>query len=106
MPTTRFKTTLDAIQGGVENFPIEKATTNIEGWESYLAKHEAEGVTKIVKDLGRLKKLLHAKEVDGEAVQKLLATLGKETVAAAGDEQNANAQHMRELGEALSQGKN
>lgn len=103
MPTTRIKSTLEAIQGGVKSFTIEKATTNIEGWEDYLSKHDHEGVKKVVQDLGKLKKLLHAKELDGEAVRKLVTKLGKDTVAVAGDEQNANAKHIRELGEALTQ---
>ena len=103
MPTTRIKTTLEAIKGGVQQFTIEKATSNIEGWEDYLAKHDQEGVKKVVQDLGKLKKLLHAKELDGEAIRKLVAKMGKDTVGVAGDEQNANAKHIRELGEALSQ---
>ena len=103
MPTTRFKTTVDAIKGGVQNFTIEKATTNIEGWEDYLSKHDHEGVKKVVQDLGKLKKLLHAKEIDGDAVKKLVSQLGKDTVAVSGDEQNPNAAHIRELGEALSE---
>lgn len=103
MPTTRLKTTLDAVKGGVKSFTIEKATTNIEGWEDYLSKHEHEGVKKVLADLGKLKKLLHAKEIDGEAVKTLVAKLGKDTVAVSGDEQNANAKHIRELGEALSE---
>ena len=102
MPTTRLKSTLEAIQGGAKSFTIEKATSNIEGWEEYLSKHDHEGVKKVVQDLGKLKKLLHSKEIDGEAVKKLVATLGKDTVAVAGDEQNANATHIRELGEALA----
>ena len=102
MPTTRLKTTLDAVKGGVKNFTIEKATTNIEGWEDYLSKHDHEGVMKVVEDLG-MKKLLHAKEIDGEAIKKLVSKLGKDTVAVAGDEQNANAKHIKELGEALSE---
>ena len=104
MPTTRIKTTLEAIKGGVQNFTIEKATSNIEGWEEYLSKHNAEGVKKVVQNLGKLKKLLHAKEIDGDAVKKLVATLGKDTVTVAGDGQDANAKHIRELGEALSEG--
>ena len=56
-----------------------------------------------MQDLGKLKKALHAKEIDGDAVKKLVASLGKETVAVAGDEKNANATHIRELGEALSE---
>ena len=103
MPTTRLQTTITAIKDGVKSFTIEKATTNIEGWEDYLSKHDHEGVKKVVQDLGKLKKLLHAKELDGEAIKKLVATLGKDTVAVAGDEQNANAKHIRELGEALSE---
>ncbi len=103
MPTTRIKTTLEAIKGGVKNFTIEKATSNIEGWEDYLSKHDHEGVKKVVQDLGKLKKLLHAKEIDGDSIKTLVSKLGKDTVAVAGDEQNANATHIRELGEALSQ---
>ena len=103
MPTTRLNTTLEAIKGGVKSFTIEKATTNIEGWEDYLSKHDHEGVKKVVQDLGKLKKLLHAKEIDGQAIKTLVSKLGKDTVAVAGDEQNANAKHIRELGEALTQ---
>ncbi len=102
MPTTRLKTTLEAVKGGVQSFTIEKAVANIEGWEEYLSKHDHEGVKKVVQDLGKLKKALQAKEIDGAAVKKLVAALGKETVAVAGDEKNANATHIRELGEALS----
>ena len=103
MPTTRLTTTLEAVKGGVKNFTIEKATTNIEGWEDYLSKHDHEGVKKVVADLGKLKKRLHAKEIDSEAIKTLITKLGKDTVAVAGDEQNANAKHIRDLGEALSQ---
>ena len=103
MPTTRFNTTLEAIKGGVQKFTIEKATSNIEGWEDYLSKHDHEGVKKVVQDLGKLKKLLNSEKIDGEEVKKLLSNLGKETVAVAGDEENANASQIRELGEALSQ---
>lgn len=103
MPTTRLKSTLEAIKGGVKNFSIEKATANIEGWEDYLAKHDHEGVKKVVQDLGKLKKMLNSGEIDGDAVKKLVVKLGKDTVAVAGDEKNANATHIRELGEALSE---
>ena len=103
MSTTRFDSTLHAIQGGLKNFTIEKATTNIEGWEDYLSKHDHEGVKKVVQDLAKLKKLLHAKQIDGDAVKTLIGKLGKDTVAVAGQEQNANAKHIRELGEALTQ---
>ncbi len=102
MPTTRLTTTLAAVKQGAKSFTIEKATTNIEGWEDYLSKHDQEGVKKVVQDLGKLKKLLHAKELDGEAIKTLVQKLGKDTIAVAGDEETANAKHIKELGEALS----
>ncbi len=101
MSTTRFETTLHALKEGAKSFTIEKATSNIEGWEDYLSKHEHEGVKKVVQDLGKLKKLLHASELDGEAIKTLVQKLGKDTVAVAGNEETATAKHVRELGQAL-----
>jgi peptidyl-tRNA hydrolase len=102
MSTTRFETTLHAIKQGAKSFTIEKATSNIEGWEEYLSKHEHAGVKKVVTDLGKLKKLLHASELDGEAIKTLVHQLGKDTVAVAGNEDTADARHIKQLGEALS----
>jgi hypothetical protein len=101
MSRTRFQTTLKALKEGAKSFTIEKATNNIEGWEDYLSKHDHEGVKKVVQDLGKLKKLLHAGELDGEAIRSLVQKLGKDTIAVAGDEESATAKHIRELGEAL-----
>ncbi len=103
MSTTRFQTTIAALKQGAQSFTIEKATNNIEGWEEYLSKHDHAGVKKVVQDLGKLKKLLHAKELDGEAIKKLMATLGKDTTAVADDENTADAKHIKELGDALTQ---
>jgi hypothetical protein len=102
MPTTRFTTTLNALKQGAQAFTVDKAITNIEGWEDYLSKHDHEGVKKVVTDLGKLKKLLAAKELDGEAIKTLLQKLGKETTAVAGKEEGGSAKHIKELGEALS----
>jgi hypothetical protein len=102
MSTTRFETTLTALKQGAKSFTIEKATANIEGWEEYLSGHDHAGVKKVVQDLGKLKKLLHAPNLDGNAVKTILHTLGKDTVAVAGDAQTANATHIKRLGEALS----
>lgn len=102
MSTTRFQTTIAAIKQGAQAFTIDKATTNIEGWEEYLSKHDHQGVKKVVQDLGKLKKLLQSKELDGEAIKKLVQTLGKDTVAVAGDEETGDAKHIKELGQALS----
>jgi hypothetical protein len=102
MSTTRFTTTLNALKQGAKSFTIEKATANIEGWEDYLSKHDHEGVKKVVQDLGKLKKLLHAGELDGEAIKTLIHKLGKDTIAVAGDSETATSTHIKELGEALS----
>ncbi len=102
MATTRFESTLNAIKQGAKAFTIDKATSNIEGWEDYLSKHDHEGVKRVVQDLGKLKKLLHAKELDGDSIKALVQKLGKETVAVAGNEETASSKHIKELGEALS----
>ncbi len=102
MATTRFESTINAIKQGAKSFTVEKAVSNIEGWEDYLSKHDHEGVKRVVTDLGKLKKLLHAKELDGEAIKTLVQKLGKETTAVAGDETTASAGHIKQLGEALS----
>jgi hypothetical protein len=102
MSTTRFETTINAIKQGAKALTVDKAVSNIEGWEEYLSKHEHAGVKRVVTDLGKLKKLLHAEKLDGEAIKTLLHTLGKDTVAVAGDEKTASAKHIKELGEALS----
>ncbi len=105
MPTTRFTTTIKALQEGAKSFTAEKAVTNIESWEDYLSKHDHEGVKAVVSDLGKLKKLLQADELDGKAITTLVHKLGKETVKVAGDGETANAKHIKELGEALSEAK-
>jgi peptidyl-tRNA hydrolase len=102
MSTTRFQTTLQAIKQGAKALTIDKAISNIEGWEEYLSKHDHEGVKKVVQDLGKLKKLLHAPELDGEAIKTLVHKLGKDTTAVAGDSETATSQHIKELGDALS----
>ena len=103
MSTTRFESTLHALKEGAKSFTIEKATSNIEGWEEYLSKHDHEGVKRVVQDLGKLKKLLQAGDLDGNAIKDLIHKLGKETTAVAGHEETASAKHIRDLGAALSQ---
>ncbi len=105
MPTTKFTTTIKAIQEGAKSFTAKKAVTNIETWEEYLSKHDEEGVKVVVTDLGKLKKLLQAEELDGKAITTLVHKLGKETVKVAGEGETANAKHIKELGEALSEAK-
>lgn len=103
MPTTRFTTTIKALKEGAKSFTAQKAVTNIESWEEYLSKHDDAGVKSVVTDLGKLKKLLQADELDGKAILTLVHKLGKETVKVAGDGETGNAKYIKELGEALSE---
>ena len=98
----QFDATIKHIKDGLKGFTIAAATKNIEGWEATLEKVEAPGVKTIIKDLESLKKQLHAKELNGEAIRKLIAKLGKETVTIAGKTEGKSAEKVKALGEALS----
>ena len=99
MPTTRFETTIKALRDKAGLTP-EAGIKNIDGWMTYLKDHDAPGVKSIVSDLGKLKNLLGAEELDGTKIKQLVVKLGKET-AALGKGDVANAGHIEELGKAL-----
>lgn len=99
----QFVATIKHIKDGVKSFTAAAAVKNIEGWEATLEAVEVPAAKAIVKDLENLKKHLHAKELDGEAIKKLIAKLGKETVAIASKSEGKNAEKIKELGEALSE---
>ena len=98
----QFDATIKHLKDGVKSFTVAAAIKNIEGWEATLEKLEAPGAKTIVKDLESLKKALHAKEIHGETVHKLMIKLGKETVALAGKAEGKNAEKVKALGEALT----
>ncbi len=102
----QFDATIKHIKDGVKGFTISAAVKNIEGWEATLEKVEVSGTKTIIKDLESLKKHLHAKEIDGEAVKKLVAKLGKETVTIAGRADSKSAEKIKRLGEALTEASN
>ncbi len=99
----QFDSTIKHIKDGVKSMTVNAAVKNIEGWEATLEKLEVSGVKTIIKDLESLKKHLHAKELDGEAIRKLVAKLGKETVTIAGKAEGKNSEKVKALGEALSE---
>ncbi len=99
----QFDATIKHIKEGVKSLTISTAVKNIEGWEATLEKLDVSGVKTIIKDLESLKKHLHAKELDGEAIRKLVAKLGKETVTIAGKAESKNAEKVKALGEALAE---
>jgi len=98
----QFDATIKAISAGVKNLTVDAATKNIEGWETTLEKLDAPGAKTIVKDLETLKKHLHAKELDGEAIRKLVAKLGRETVTLASKAEGKSGEKVKALGEALT----
>jgi len=98
----QFDATIKHIKDGVKSMTVAAAVKNIEGWEATLEKTEATGAKTIIKDLESLKKHLHADELDGAAIKKLVVKLGHETVAIAGKSEGKNAEKIKALGEALS----
>ncbi|MGI4745959.1 MAG: hypothetical protein ACRYGI_11900 [Janthinobacterium lividum] len=98
----QFDATIKHIKDGVKSFTVAAATKNIEGWEATLEKLDTPGTKTIIRDLESLKKHLHAEPLDGAAIQKLVAKLGKETVTLAGKADGKNAEKVKALGEALA----
>ncbi len=100
MPT--YDATIKALKAGAKSMTVNAAVKNIESWEATLEKLEVSGVKTVIKDLESLKKHLQKPEIDGEAVHKLIAKLGKETVTIAGRTEGKNAEKVKALGEALA----
>ena len=99
----QFDATIKHIKDGVKSMTVSAAVKNIEGWEATLEKLEEPAAKAIVKDLENLKKHLHAKELDGAAIAKLVSKLGKETVKIAGKADGKTAEKIKALGEALTE---
>ena len=96
----KFDSTIKALKAGAKSMTVNAAVKNIEGWEAELEKLEVSGVKTIIKDLEGLKKQLQKPEIDGDAVRKLIAKLGKETVTIAGRAEKGG-DRVKALGEAL-----
>lgn len=100
----KYDATLKALKAGVRSMTVKAAVKNIDGWEAELEKVEVAGVKTLLKDLETLKKRLQEEEIDGDAVRKLLAKLGKETVTIAGRADGKDAGKIKGIGEALTAG--
>ena len=98
----QFDATIKHISEGLKGFTVAAATKNIEGWEATLEKVDSPAAKTIVKDLESLKKHLHAEKLDGNAIRKLVAKLGKETVAIAKKTDGKGGEKIQALGEALA----
>jgi len=98
----QFASTIKHITDGVKGFTITAAVNNIEGWEKTLGEMDTPGAKGMVRDLGGLKKLLQAEEIDGEKVKQMIGKLGEATVKFAGKAESKNAEKVTQLGEALT----
>ena len=98
----QFDATIKHIAEGVKGFTAKAAIKNIEGWEATLEKVDSPAAKTIIHDLDNLKKHLNADKLNGEAIRKLVAKLGKETVAIGKKSEGNNAEKIGALGEALS----
>ncbi len=97
----QFDATIKHLKEGVKSMTVSAAVKNIEGWEATLETVEEPAAKTIVKDLQNLKKHLHAKALDGEAIRKLVIKLGRETVGIGKKTESRNASKIQALGEAL-----
>ena len=78
--------TVASLQGGVEQLSIEAALPMIQGWEQRLATSGSPELAPIAENLGALRALLSAGDLDQVAVGRLLATLGEQVQRVANDE--------------------
>ncbi|MDP8951739.1 MAG: hypothetical protein M3N18_05800 [Actinomycetota bacterium] len=79
-------TTVGSLQGGVQRLGIQAALPVIEGWEQRLAASGSPMLAPVAENLGALRALLSADELDQAAVGRLLATLGEQVQRVANDE--------------------
>ncbi len=89
--------TVGSLQGGVQRLGVAAALPVIEGWEQRLAASGSPMLTPIAENLGALRALLSADELDQAAVGRLLATLGEQV------QRVANADVQIEVADRLSQ---
>lgn len=97
----QFAATIRHVSEGVKGFTISAAVKNIEGWEDTLNGMDTPGAKGIVRDLERLKKLIQEDTIDGEEVKKVVVRLGQATMKMADRADDAKAENIRKLGEAL-----
>lgn len=98
---TTIKAFTKALQEEVGKAVVIQGTKNIASWMNTLEKAEFRGAKVIHENLGKLKSLLTADELDGPAIGKLLHTLGEETVRAAGQAKGSQGEEVKQLGELL-----
>ena len=98
---TRLDNTLSALKGGIAGLALDKASKNITGWEKALKNAEKPDLEPIVKDLAKLRGMLEASHLDGEAIAKLMAKLGKACAKLAVDAPQSSSKKLSHLAELL-----
>lgn len=98
---TRLDNTLSALKGGITGLALDKASKNISGWEKALKDAGKPELEPITKDLAKLRGMLESSDLDGEAIGKLLAKLGKATAKLAGDAPATSSKKLGNLAEML-----
>ncbi|MCA1717594.1 MAG: hypothetical protein LC781_12490 [Actinobacteria bacterium] len=73
-----FDPTISALRGGVENLTIERALSEIDGWEQKLEESGDPQLVPIAENLRQLRALLTADRLDGAAVGLLLGVMGEQ----------------------------
>lgn len=73
-----FDPTISALQGGVENLAIERALSEIDGWEQKLEESGDPQLAPIAENLRQLRVLLTADRLDSTAIGLLLSVLGEQ----------------------------
>ncbi len=71
--------TIAAVQSGLTVLPADAAVENIDGWREALAGSPNPIAREVYQDLGSLKTELTSGSIDGEAVGRLLVSMGTHT---------------------------
>lgn len=78
-----FDPTISALRGGVENIAIERALSEIDGWEQKLEESGDPPLAPIAENLRQLRALLTADRLDSAAIGVLLGVLGEQVYGVA-----------------------
>jgi hypothetical protein len=90
--------TIESLEKEVDNETTRGAQTSITSWIKTLSEHEE--LKGIADDLQSLKEAISAGE--GKKIVELMTKLGKETTAAAGKAEGAEADKIKKLGSVLT----
>ncbi|MFN3596118.1 MAG: hypothetical protein ACK41D_02470 [Rubricoccaceae bacterium] len=94
--------TVAAAEGGLTRLPAAAAVQNIEAWQARLRGSDNPTLVQIHDDLGRLRTELQRTTLDGQAIGRLLTSLGQNTTAAAASADAASRPQLTRLGSLLS----